>query len=269
MTGVTAPKRGTIAYNKMLHDGLGENQALGDWPHWTVKLVSDIENAEGMDDFLIWPTVVEKMFVSENSTTKLMYGWLNDKWRQAARETFVGSPPALSFAPDTSGHLVYSAYHLQLWEEYSGRRVEDLMSIREFGGGYGSVALAARQAGFTGRYESVDLPASLMLQQYYSDHCQLELELNTLETAQTWRADLVIGLCSLSEAPMDTRAIYLDKVASSKSYLFRYQPMYEGHDNVLYFERFSQQFYLSKIVEYPTVGGPPGHRILVANGQSL
>lgn len=260
------PRKHSPAYNELVSRSLGdaEPDIVPYWRERAAQLQRELDVAKGnIHDFLTWPTVVSCMFVGTNSQTNLMLGWLNDKWLDAARETWTGRPQPHELASWTSGQMIYNAYHLQLLEERTGIDISELSSIREFGGGYGSMASLAMRAGFTGMYEIVDLPVVSELQRFYlwnNEHDDDSYRLIELSQAEPYSADLVIGLCSLSEASLPTRNRYMELVEGSRAYLLRYGPRYEGVDNVTYFE---DMFPDGDVILHPLTGGPPGHRILI------
>lgn len=125
-------------------------------------------------------------------------------------------------------NLINQAYHLKLWEDTTGRRVSDLTSIVEFGGGYGALALVARRAGFAGWYTIQDLPEFQLLQRWWLPRQGVEKVSWASGPAQL-EADLFIGIYSLSEVPPAERARWLGEAGS---YLLLYSSQFAEYDNV-------------------------------------
>lgn len=120
----------------------------------------------------------------------------------------------------------YQDYHLDRWEHTTGLSVAGLDSIVEFGGGYGAMALMLYERGFQGKYYSYDFPEFVALQRYYTS---LDI-LTDIPPA----CDLLIAICSLSEADLATRGRFLSGLTFDHC-LIRYQ--YEwGVNNHAYFQ---------------------------------
>jgi hypothetical protein len=131
------------------------------------------------------------------------------------------------FAPDTysnntqySMNLIHQAYHLTQWEQATGKRIEHLNTIVEFGAGYGAMALLCRRLGFEGQYIIYDLPEFSLLQEYYLSQFGMidKMEWNPAEKPKD--ADLFMALYSISEVPFEDRPGLMVK---ADSYLFLYR----------------------------------------------
>jgi hypothetical protein len=132
--------------------------------------------------------------------------------------------------------MINQAYHIALWEVVTGKRIDQLDTIIEFGGGYGAMALLCHRLGFRGKYIIYDLPEFALLQEWFLSQERVE--------NVTWpkkfiraEADLLIALYSLSETPMELREDFLSKV-KARSYLFLYSPTWEEYKNSAYFGEF-------------------------------
>lgn len=143
-------------------------------------------------------------------------------WRDQARWG-----PVLDDAnPIHQKNLINQAYHLRLWEQTTGRRVEDLDSIYEFGGGYGALAELSYRLGFAGEYHICDLPEFALLQRHYL----AGRGLSVIHETEPVAADLFIALYSLSETDADLRERWMAH-QRSRSYLLLYSGQWAEHDN--------------------------------------
>jgi len=215
------------------------------------KLVSsfwDREHAElrnnekiyGRENLISWPVVQKTMFMGnprwvaiELKFLKEMPDW-NSRWKPAIQESEIGNPP-------NSYNLVHMAYHVALFEKLSNKRVDELDTIFEFGGGYGCMCRLIHTLGFSGKYTIYDLPTFVKLQEYYLNHFDIhprllsEKDLAKLETVHSFKDSLFIATWSLSEAPMDMRRMVLKQVEDFSYYLIAYQIGFEDVSNVDFF----------------------------------
>lgn len=122
---------------------------------------------------------------------------------------------------------VYQDYHLNIWEKETGLKVSSLNSIVEFGGGYGAMIKQIYKRGFKGQYHSCDFPELLGLQMYYNPDIKIIADIPA-------KADLMIAICSLSEADLLSRNAFLTSLEFDH-HLIRYQYHWDGIDNHLYF----------------------------------
>lgn len=129
-------------------------------------------------------------------------------------------------------NLIHQAYHLWKWQQVTGRRVADLSTIVEFGGGYGAMALLCHRLGFRGRYVIYDLPEFSLLQQWYLEQHGVKAEWNPKRKPKG--VDLFMALYSLSEVPFEDRPKF---EIEASSYLFLYSGLWEGWNNVDYYQR--------------------------------
>jgi hypothetical protein len=175
------------------------------------------------------------------------------RWKEALRESKVGLPLKFELYPESSGNLVHHAYHLSQFEAHSGRAIEELQTIVEFGGGYGSTCRLAHRLGFKGRYFIFDLTEFSALQRFY-----LKLNgINALDESHRGQAqegvvclstlnelssllrdkpiDLFIANWSLSETPLELRGQFLPLVSGARSFLIGYQDRFGEVDNRQFF----------------------------------
>jgi hypothetical protein len=128
--------------------------------------------------------------------------------------------------PHHARNLIHQAYHLQRWEEATGRRIETLNAIVEFGGGYGAMCDLARRLGFAGTYTIVDLPEFALLQRHFLD----ERGVAVVHAPGPHSCDLFVAIYSLSETDAAVRARYLTG-RWANSYLLLYSGRWAEHDN--------------------------------------
>ena len=141
------------------------------------------------------------------------------------------------FGPDdyyanrqSSMNLIHQAYHIQRWEQETGRRINQLDTIAEFGGGYGAMALLCHRLGFEGEYVIYDLPEFALLQEYYLGQFGLLDKVQWSTKCDGY--DLTIALYSISEVEPDQRLALLPP---AKSYLFLYSGQWQEWNNVQWF----------------------------------
>lgn len=188
------------------------------------------------EKFLRWSTSVATMFVGNAPYVKHELDTFGNKWKKAAEEVWFGDPVPYKYARWTSGNFIHMAYHLRMFERLSWYLVENLGSVYEFGGGYGAMAVVARQAGFGGEYVIQDLPELSLLQRYYLSNVGVEAEL-VVDLPESRDFDLFVACFSLSEVDVDTREYILDNV-SATTYLFAFQHVWEGLNNTEWFMEF-------------------------------
>lgn len=193
---------------------------------------SDID--ELLPTFLTWPEIATTMFVGECAWIEREHEAIK-RWHgypHALAEDAVGSPPRLSRYWWTSGAVVHSAYHVMMWEATIGRRIEEIGSVVEIGGGYGSMAKVMRRAGYRGAYTIYDLPELSLLQRYYLDSCAIEdVELRSSPPAWPVECGLLVGLWSLSEMHSAVQMSYLRNIRANHFLLACNDELWEGKDS--------------------------------------
>jgi hypothetical protein len=117
------------------------------------------------DTFIQWATIQATMWVGDAWYIEEEYAALPNRWKGVLDMEQFGAHNLARYK--TSGNLIHQAYHLSLWEEQTGQRVDTLESIVEVGGGYGAAARLCFARGFTGEYFAYDLAPLLTLQEYY------------------------------------------------------------------------------------------------------
>lgn len=177
--------------------------ALDDF--WTTRQLGLRVNVmhERVEQFLTWPSIVGTMFVAQPEFIEPELAELLDadapRWQAATAGEYGGAP---------NTNLIHQAYHLYQWERASGRRVSELGSIIEIGGGYGALALVAWRAGFRGSYRIYDLAELSILQAFYLSEMGVPAECLSAIDAPL-RTDLLVAIYSLSETNARTVDRYL------------------------------------------------------------
>ncbi len=213
------------------------------WEYWRHELWRHVVNGDDPAHFWEWPCVYHTML--QNHWLPLIETEL-----QEIADTDIPSsilrPPAngvFDYLADSafSANLIKQYYHLMMWQRVTGKRIEDLSTIVDFGAGYGALALLVHRLGFKGTYYIIDLPEFSLLQQYYLS--------NTGEAVNAkWpgeyeipaQLDLLIALYSLSETPYALRDGFLDNL-QAQSHLFLYSNRFADFDNIAYFDNYAKR----------------------------
>lgn len=207
-----------------------------------------------IERFLQWKPC-QLSLVKPNADLELGYlqslpNW-QSRWKPAVQESNVGAMPRYPKYLSSSGILLRHAAITAWFEEVTNIDITDYDFILEFGGGHGSMCRLLHRLGFDGTYVIYDLPAIVLLQQYY-------LGANGIEAVEsTWDFDklplytaeypaeksLFIATWSLSEAPYSIRDTLLPLITDFQSILIASQMKIRDLDNVAYFQGW--QDYLS------------------------
>lgn len=188
------------------------------WDYWRHDLWARAQQ-QPPDSFWDWPAVRHTMLV-EHFPIGAQLAHLQTDWpRWEAALSHLGNEKH-------ARNMINQAYHVKLWEDTTGRRIEQLRTIYEFGGGYGALAHLARRMGFTGRYLIYDLPEFALLQQWFLAGQGVPVE----HVDGPEHSDLFVALYSLSETPDEVRR-YWGLRAAAGSYLLLYSGQWAEHDN--------------------------------------
>lgn len=218
-------------------------------------------------EFLTWDVIERTMFVGNADYLSIELDYLmqhvdwNRTWRQAIREVSGGCPSSYSKYPESSGNLIHHAYHVAQLMDKTGIRVEDLTSVVEFGGGYGSMCRLFQNLGFGGSYVAFDFPEFSALQRFYlkllginiSTVNSREAESNSIACVSNIEElklaignivdshkALFIATWSVSEAPISVRDKILPMVADFGTFLIAYQRRFGEVDNLAFFQDWKQ-----------------------------
>jgi hypothetical protein len=219
--------------------------------------------------FTRWQVTGQTMGMSNQTSALIVWDKLrrapdfHSRWRPILAERGAGRPIRFLLHPETSGLLIWQASHLMEFERHTGRRIDEMDLIFEFGGGYGNLCRLTHRLGFSGRYLIFDLPELLLLQRYFlrslglrlispdqfaagehgicqvSEASQLPRLLSRSGTADR---SLFVAVLSISEAPMDLRRRILELISGFGAFLIAFSQWFGAVDNIEYFERLTQQF---------------------------
>ena len=187
-----------------------------------------------VDIFLQWPEIVSTMVFGTPYGIHIELDFVRDwyAYPRAVLEDEVGQPQLRHTDYGSSPNLVHAAYAIKIWENTTGRKITDLQSIVEIGGGYGAMAKVIRRAGYTGKYVIYDFPELSLLQEYYLSECgikDIECAVNLPEIETSY--ELMIGLWSLSEMFEPDQTRFLSSL-KAKHHLFAYNDVdWQGFDS--------------------------------------
>lgn len=198
------------------------------WRFWAWDLRQNVAKNDPAE-FLTWPGVVGTMFVGNAPYIDYEFDELSYLLTAVLVEPKFGKPQTYKTPSlQTSGNLIHQAYHL---DQYQGAFVGELETIIEIGGGYGAMALICNRLGFRGRYIIYDLPEFGLLQQYYLSNVGVDNVEFITKIDKRIETDLMIGLYSLNEMPLEARHTIID-LCPAQSYLIAYGAGWGGVDNM-------------------------------------
>ncbi|MBI2471666.1 MAG: glycosyltransferase [Planctomycetes bacterium] len=257
-----------------------------EWVSNQEKLMQLIMN-EDPRYFLNWDIIIKTMFVGNAPCADVEYAYLknspdwNHRWQKAIEEIQFGQPVPYTKNPFSSPNLVHHAYHLAQLEEKADVAVQNLDTIIEYGGGYGSMCRLAYNLGFRGTYIIIDLPAFSALQRYFLKSIGLPVVATSALFSENKRGILLlpninnlpglsiakqnsafIGTWSLSETPIKFRESVFPVLSSFNYLLFAYQEVFCEENNVQYFSGIKNRMQNYQWRDYPIVH-IPGNRYLI------
>lgn len=169
------------------------------------------------------------------------------EWASALKEDEFGGADYYHVDPTTNANVVHMAYHLLQWEKATGRKVAELDSLLEVGGGYGCMAKVVHRLGFRGKYYIYDLPEFSLLQEFYLAQVlqpgSYNIEWINTRVRGKGRLPRTVGLWlatwSFSEFPKPLRDEVISQTTPA-SYLIGYQHTFEWVDNQFWFEEYQR-----------------------------
>lgn len=216
-------------------------------PYWEAWRLDLWRRAQTQDParFWEWPCVYHTMLVNHwYNPVKYEYSTLITRLLDACRVPHAG--PVDNFKVETfspydpfqnnglSKNLIHQAYHVNQWEQTTGRKIDTLDTIVEFGGGYGAMALLCHRLGFKGKYIIYDLPEFALLQEYYLSQFGINAEWNPKRRPKG--VDLFMALYSISEVdPLEREKL----MVRANSYLLLYSGQWEKWNNVVWAKNFA------------------------------
>jgi hypothetical protein len=231
---------------------------------------------EDPEKFVSWPTIQGTMFVADGHVVKAELAALKasddwDRWRIAILDTAeCGAPRSKLIDTLTTGNMIHQTYHLMRFEEAVGQRVEDMYSIYEYGGGYGSMARVAHNLGFRGKYGIYDLPEFSLLQEFYLSRC--DVPAICVSGSPTRLAgievDLLIALWSISEVPYRDRMEFYDQIRY-KYHLLSFSDAWDGWDNLDWFRGMAKYYKSRMIWKELKIPHLNGHHYLISEPRTV
>jgi len=188
------------------------------WPYWQHDLWEHAIN-DDPENFTTWPCIHHTMLVQFRN--------MDWRWNELPMryKKVISDLPSPLFE-----NAIEEGYHLYQWEFVTGKKVEDLTRILEFGGGYGQMAWLCRKLGFRGDYFLVDTPEFELLQQWWLDDQGIE----AFYGHPYQDPDLYIAIYSLSVVEPSQRR---HKTREADSYLLAYSDHMEDWDNHRWFDQ--------------------------------
>jgi hypothetical protein len=259
-----------------------DSEAEREWERIAEAIRKRIVN-EGPARFLRWNTVEESMAVANAWFVVREYLYLRgradwrDRWRPLLVEDAVGDPVPFVLHPSSSGNLVHHAWVAARFLDATGLRPDELASVTEFGGGYGSLSRFFRRLGFRGFYMIYDLEVQAALQAFYLQSLGIDIDYGGVATgAQTRcvfdpavfsappppRPSLFVALWSLSETSESTRTTVVDAARAYDYWLVGYQDRFGEVDNHRFIERWKSQLPAADWI-HDALTHIPGHHLLI------
>lgn len=238
-------------------DSSSEEEWLGN-----VSRLRELVLEQDAREFLRWDVILKTMCIAYASYTGPELAYLKNhpewesRWCHAIKESPVGHPVPYWRHPESSENLIHHAYHLAQFEEKTGKRVDSMDLILEFGAGYGSMCRLAHNLGFRGRYIAFDLPAFSALQRFFIESISLTVhsvdgfkraasgiacisDVGLLREIISDMADktgsMFVATWSISETPIQLRNSILPLVSSFDAFLIAYQSQFGEVDNIGFF----------------------------------
>ena len=251
-----------ISTNQSLKKGLDDFKFSDEEinPYWvdTIRKVVTFFNNNDSRLFLHCNAIGYTMFANVDYK-EFRYLKKNVHWetiKKSLVEDRIGNPKRYLYYFKSSQNLIHHAYSLHFGLENIGVNIENINSVFEFGGGYGSFCRLLYKSNFSGNYTIYDLKIFSLIQQYFLSNVTLNKinfgsykegratinlvynEPQLLETNS--QVDLIVGLWSLSEAPYNLR----DKIFSqmrAKYYVIAYSHLFEEYNNSEYFKKMEEK----------------------------
>ncbi|HEY4330702.1 MAG TPA: hypothetical protein VGN88_13260 [Phycisphaerae bacterium] len=235
--------------------------------------------------FLSWPVIMNSMFMNDAKIAGAELAVLKGRgdyglrWNGALREDAVGAPARTRLHKESSNNLIHHAHNILQLELHAGVKVEEVGSILEFGGGYGSTARLALRLGFGGVYTIFDLPEFAALQQFYLGSLGMPVgsagnpSVRSMTSVNELRQrffenvpELFLATWSLSETPAAFREQFEPLITGARYVLIAYQESFGQVDNVDYFAALRGRM-KGHVVTDVEIGHLPGNRYFVARAK--
>jgi hypothetical protein len=174
-----------------------------------------------LDNFLGWATAHESLIFGSNEYSINEYAALDAKHAVASVDPMIGNPSPTMLPSGSSGTYVRQAYAAQFLSEKMGIDEPEWGSVFEFGGGYGVLANVLSRLGFRSTHAIYDFPELHLLQKWYLYKAGIQIPWQITSINDTMHMDIFIAICSLDEAPPETRHKILSSVRAD-TYLLWY-----------------------------------------------
>jgi hypothetical protein len=225
------------------------------------------QDDDSIQRFIRWPVIEGTMFVGDAPYMKeerdcIAGAGEKERWETGLRdEGECGAKISKLFKEfRTTGNAVHQGYHLLQWERASGRKIGEVASVIEFGGGYGTMARICRQLGFKGTYAIYDLPEFSLLQEFYLSQVGIN-DVRFFSDDKPISCELLIALWSISEVPPVDRMEFLRRI-EVRSCLFAYAETWDGWRNKEWF-RHVAKISEKMIWKEQKIKWLPGHRYMI------
>lgn len=193
---------------------------------------------EDPNNFIAWSTVRATMHVGNFGILDREYAQLSHRLHFVSRDSGFGGTELYMGDNKLGTNNIHQAHVLKVLMDNYDVDIQDLISIAEFGGGYGSMCSIFHNLEFDGDYYLYDLPEFLLLQEFYLSNIGIDAhyhsEFDPLEV------DLFIAVTSISETPIALRDRFFKNI-KARYYCIRFQESYFDVDNQAYFERFAAE----------------------------
>jgi hypothetical protein len=207
------------------------------WNYWRRELW-ELAQTSDPANFMNWPVVYHNFLfahwldVIDEDFEVLQTDW--QRWQKVVTPIQTGEPKDSYHGLPYSSSMIHQAAHLARLETRTGKRIDKLKRILEFGAGFGSMALAVYRAGFRGEYLIYDLPEVALLSRYFLEKEGVPVQHLTGDERPGKPLDLLLCMSSISEAPPVFRDEFLGSI-KTKTAMFFYQEQFKEWDNLAYF----------------------------------
>jgi hypothetical protein len=263
-----------IASSKEIFEKMMAAKQVNDgnyWPTMCEVFATDLKNLP-MERFKVWASVMSVPFMNRTRYINyigpvLMAAQASQTVRDALEENMIGYNGINDFQhfsafddfTTTMNRVIHMA-HLVL-NGWGPAELSELDTIVELGGGIGDMADIVYKLGFKGKYIIYDFNEVGQIQKWYHDKLGYTNIVHTSDVNDLVDADLMIGMWSFTEMPLDLRAELMERIGGTKNWLIAYSNEIFGIDNAKYIhEDFIPRFVdheieLSDIPSMPWDGG--------------
>jgi hypothetical protein len=160
-----------------------------------------------------------------------------ESWKNKIKETKL-KPNSHSICSESSTNNLHHAYSLQRMMEETGYKLNEFDDVVEFGGGYGNVCRLFKAWDHNKPYYSYDIPELIQIQKYYLNENNVINNVYFMQEFDTIKNisgnSLFIGLWSISEVPINERAILLEnlKLFECKNIFIAMGGMFQQENNI-------------------------------------